>query len=183
MGRGNRCHHATLRSHGPLIRVGGNIGGASRPHVRVEQGSAAALDAASIWARATAQRDQLPIVPLSEDKLPGIQSALAREGAQLLIVRSNEQALAFSITIPRGDVLEVLYLAVGPDAWGTGIARHLLEHLRRQFEKAGIPMELWVIADNSRAIAAYESAGWMPTSDTKIRNSAGRVERRYILSH
>lgn len=97
-------------------------------------------------------------------------------------MRLNEQALAFSITIPRGDVLEVLYLAVDPDAWGTGIARHLLNHLRRHSEKARTPMELWVIADNSRAIAAYESAGWIPTSDMKVRNSAGRVERRYILS-
>jgi GNAT superfamily N-acetyltransferase len=163
--------------------VGGNISGAWRPHVRVEQGSAAALDVASIWARATAQRDRLPVAPSSEDKLPGIQSALAHEGAQLLIVRSNEQALAFSIIIPRGGVLEVLYLAVDPDVWGTGIARHLLNHLHRQSKKTQTPMELWVIADNSRAIAAYESAGWIPTSDTKVRNPAGRVERRYILSH
>ena len=159
------------------------IGEASRPHVRVEQGSAAAWDAASVWARATAQRDQLPVAPSSEDKLAGIQSALAHDGAQLLIVRSNEQALAFSITIPRGCVLEVLYLAVDPDAWGTGIAGHLLNHLHRQSKKTRTPMELWVIADNSRAIAVYERAGWIPTSDTKVRNPAGRVERRYILSH
>jgi hypothetical protein len=43
-------------------------------------------------------------------------------------------------------------------------------------------MELWVIADNTRAVASYESAGWIPTSEVKIRNPAARPERRYILS-
>lgn len=77
----------------------------------------------------------------------------------------------------------ILYLAVDPDAWGTGIARQLLDHLRRHSVKEKTPMELLVITDNSRAIATYESAGWIPTSEVKVRNSAGRVERRYILSH
>ena len=48
-----------------------------------------------------------PVAPSLEDILPGIESALAQDGAQLLIVRMNRQALAFSIIIHRGDVLEV----------------------------------------------------------------------------
>ena len=98
------------------------------------------------------------------------------------MVRRSAQALAFSIIIPRKNVLEVLYLAVDPEAWGTGIARQLLNHLRHHSVKEETPMELWVIVDNCRAIAAYESAGWIPTPDLKVRSSAGRLERRYLLS-
>lgn len=151
------------------------------PGVRVEQGSASAQDAAGIWARATARRDQLPIVPPLDDKLPGIESALSVDGALLLMVRIGERAMAFSVVVPKMEVLEVLYLAVDPEAWGGGLARQLLDHLRHHSVTVRLPMELWVIADNRRAIASYENAGWIPTSDVKVRNSAGRPERRYML--
>lgn len=152
------------------------------PDVRAEQGSAPARDAAGIWARATALRDQLPVIPPLDDKLPGIESALALDGASLLMMRIGDRAMAFSIVVPHADVLEVLYLAVDPEAWGKGLARQLLDHLRHHSVEAQTPMELWVIADNKRAISSYERAGWIPTSETKVRNSAGRLERRYILS-
>lgn len=151
------------------------------PDVRAEQGRVPARDAAGIWARATALRDQLPVIPPLEDKLPGIESALAVDGALLLMVRIGDRAVAFSIVVPRTDVLEVLYVAVDPQAWGKGLARQLLDHLRNHSVKARTPMELWVIADNKRAIASYESAGWIPMPGIKVRNSAGRPERRYIL--
>ncbi|WP_458112728.1 GNAT family N-acetyltransferase [Arthrobacter sp. R1-13] len=77
--------------------------------------------------------------------------------------------------------MELLYLAVDPDAWGKGLARRLLDHLRNPV-KAQTPMELWVIADNKRAIASYERGGWIPKPEIKVRNSAGRPERRDILS-
>ncbi|QDG88631.1 GNAT family N-acetyltransferase [Pseudarthrobacter sp. NIBRBAC000502770] len=153
------------------------------PVVREERGNAAARDAAGIWARATARRDRLPAVPMLEDKLPGIESALACDGALLLIARVEGEARAFALVIPRVDVLEVLYLAVDPTAWGTGLAREVLDHLRHHSAKEKTPMELWVIADNSRAIASYESAGWTRTTEVKVRNSSGRPERRYILTH
>ncbi|WP_457965930.1 GNAT family N-acetyltransferase [Arthrobacter sp. D1-29] len=154
----------------------------TRPDVRAEQGSAAARDAAGIWARATALRDQLPVIAALDDKLPGIESALARDGALLLMIRIDDRALAFSIVVPHMNVFEVLYLAVDPEAWGKGLARQLLDHLRRHSLKAQTPMELWVIADNKRAIASYEKAGWIPTSELEVRNETGRPERRYILS-
>lgn len=90
--------------------------------------------------------------------------------------------MAFSVIISRKNFLEVLYLAVDPEAWGTGLARQILNYLRRHAVKEKTQMELWVIADNSRAIASYENAGWVPTSDVEVRNSTGRAERRYILS-
>ncbi|QDW28780.1 GNAT family N-acetyltransferase [Arthrobacter sp. KBS0702] len=152
------------------------------PAIRAEQGSASARDAAQLWARATARRDHLPVIPSLEDKLPAIQSTLALDGAILLVMRISDRAMAFSIVVPHGDVLEVLYLAVAPEAWGTGLARQLLDYLRNHSVEAKTPLELWVIADNDRAIDLYERAGWISTSEIKIRNSAGRPERRYILS-
>ena len=153
------------------------------PDIREEQGNGPVWDAAGIWARAVAARDQLPEIPLPEDKLPGIEAALAREGSFLLMARGESgRALAFSIVVSHADVLEVLYLAVDPSAWGNGLAGRLLDHLRHHSVRTQTPMELWVIADNTRAIRTYESAGWSATSEVKIRNSAGRPERRYTLS-
>ncbi|SDL60360.1 hypothetical protein SAMN04487916_11167 [Arthrobacter sp. ov407] len=62
------------------------------------------------------------VIPSLEDKLPAIESALALDGALLLMVRISDRAMAFSIVVPHVDVLEVLYLAVDPEAWGTGRA-------------------------------------------------------------
>lgn len=100
----------------------------------------------------------------------------------LLVTRGGGRPLAFSIVVSHADVLEVLYLAVDPLAWGMGLARQLLDHLRHQSVRTQTPMELWVIAENTRAIAAYESAGWIATSEVEIRNSGGRPECRYTLS-
>ncbi|MFB0840478.1 MULTISPECIES: GNAT family N-acetyltransferase [unclassified Arthrobacter] len=118
-----------------------------------EQGTGPARDAAGIWARAVAVRDRLPEIPLADDKLPGIEAALAREGSMLLMARSRGRPLAFSIVVLHTGALEVLYLAVDPPAWGTGPARQLLDHLRHHSIPAQTPMELWVIADNMRAIS------------------------------
>ena len=41
-------------------------------------------------------------------------------------------------------------------------------------------LELWVIADNERAVALYERSGWQATDDVTIRGSAGRLERRFV---
>lgn len=153
------------------------------PAICTERGDTATREAAGIWARATARRDRLTAVPTAEDKLPGIEAALASEGALLLIARVEGEAKAFAVVIPRADALEVLYLAVDPASWGTGLARQLLNHLNQLSAERNTSMELWVIADNRRAIASYESAGWTRTADIKVRNSSGRPERRYILNH
>jgi ribosomal protein S18 acetylase RimI-like enzyme len=46
----------------------------------------------------------------------------------LLMARIGECARAFSIVVPHLEVLEVLCLAVDPEAWGNGFARQLLDH-------------------------------------------------------
>ena len=83
-----------------------------------EHSYSAALAAAGIWARATARRDHLAVVPLAKDKLPGIEGALSHEGSQLLVARGAGAPVAFAILVPRVAVVEILYLAVDPRAWG-----------------------------------------------------------------
>ncbi|AWB86085.1 hypothetical protein C3E77_05285 [Mycetocola zhujimingii] len=79
--------------------------------------------------------------------------------------------------------MEIIYLAVDPQAWGQGVAGQLLDFIRRRSETAGTPLELWVIADNDRAVSSYERAGWTRTANVEVRNSSGRPERRYTLRH
>ena len=59
----------------------------------------------------------------------------------------------------------------------------MLEHIRQHAASSETLLELWVIGDNDRAITLYERAGWAKTADVQVRNSSGRRERRYLLSH
>jgi len=140
------------------------------------------LLAAGIWARATALRDALPLVAPAREKLAGIEGALQNQGAQLIVARSASAPLGFAVLVPREVTTEVLYLAVDPAGWGQGVAAALLDHIREHAAPSSTDLELWVIADNARAVRTYERAGWIATQDVKFRNDSGRPERRYRLS-
>lgn len=145
------------------------------------EGLDAERTAAGIWSRATAQRDQLPSVAPLEEKLAGIQQTLAADGASLHLASRGSRAVGFCILIPHGKSLEIRYLATDPDVWGSGAGRALLEHVQEYAGRAGFPRgELWVIADNARAISTYEQAGWVATGLVEVRGSAGRPERRFV---
>ena len=150
-------------------------------HVAGAQGSRGAVEAAAIWARARARRDQAPQPLTAEETLPGIQRRLGLDGAKLVLARRDGRPVGFTLFAPRSRTLEVFYLAVEPDAWGTGVASHLLlsaeEHAREMGRET---LELWVIDDNERAIRVYERAGWVSTQDVKRDTSEGRLERRFL---
>lgn len=138
--------------------------------------------AAGIWARATARRDGLPAVPSADDKLPGIRESLAREGASLLFAARGGRTSGFALVAPHGPALEVVYLAVDPECWGEGVGRELLASVGGAARESGHAVaELWVLADNDRAIRTYERAGWLDTGERAVRNAAGRLERRYVI--
>ncbi len=138
-------------------------------------------EAAGIWARATAKRDQLPSVAPVGDKLAGIQQTLAEPGASLHLARRGQRAVGFCILIPQGESVEIRYLATDPEVWGSGGGRALLEHVQEHARRTALSRgELWVIADNARAISAYEWAGWVATGEVEVRGSAGRPERRFV---
>lgn len=135
--------------------------------------------AAGIWACATAKRDGLLVPAAAEDKLPGIQHRLSTSGGSLHIAYLRGETAGFVLVVAQESVLEVVYLAVAPGAWGAGIGRSLLTYVDDLACVARIGrLELWVIDDNERAVGVYERSGWKPTEDLKI--SAGRSERRLI---
>ncbi|GAA1450175.1 hypothetical protein GCM10009641_82100 [Mycobacterium cookii] len=62
------------------------------------------------------------------------------------------------IALAAHDGTSLRHLAVRPDHWGSGLGR---EGFARA-EAAGA-RRLWVLADNGRARALYESCGWRPS--------------------
>nr|BFE73485.1 hypothetical protein GCM10020092_067860 [Actinoplanes digitatis] len=69
--------------------------------------------------------------------------------------------MGFALFAPRARTLELFYLAVDPGDWGTGVGTRLLRGVAEHARAIGRErLELWVIADNERAIAVYERSGW-----------------------
>ena len=75
----------------------------------------------------------------------------------------------------------MLYLAVAPQVWGAGVARALLTDIHHFAMERSVALELWVIADNVRAMTTYAKSGWVQTRDAKVRNASGRLEHRLVL--
>jgi ribosomal protein S18 acetylase RimI-like enzyme len=145
------------------------------------QGADAVAESAAIWARAAACRDHDPEPATVEETVPGIQRRLRIDGAKLLLARRDGHAVGFAVVAPRARTLELCYLGVDPDAWGTGVGSRLLlgvvDHAR---EIGRETLELWVINDNERAIRVYERSGWVGTGEVKRVPSSGRLERRFL---
>ncbi len=138
----------------------------------------AMAEAASIWASAKARRDEAPVPDTVEKSLTGIRHRMGMDGATLLLVERDAQAVAFALLAPRDNAVEVFYVAVHADHWGGGLATHLLRAIADHAQRAGhSTLELWVIEDNHRAISTYERAGWNATDELQTQPS-GRTERR-----
>ena len=144
-------------------------------------GTDAVTEAAAIWARAKARRDQDPEPAATEEALPGVRRRLGIEGATLLLARRDGQPVGFTLFAPRPQTLEVFYLAVDPGAWGRGVGSQLLFSVEDHARALGRgTLELWVIHDNDRAIAVYERSGWTGTQDVQRDPASGRLERRFV---
>ena len=83
---------------------------ASEPCLTINLGHSHAdiLCAAGIWARATTRRDGLPEVAPVENKVAGIESAVAKDGWVLLVAHDDETLAAFAILVSHDEVLELL---------------------------------------------------------------------------
>jgi ribosomal protein S18 acetylase RimI-like enzyme len=140
-----------------------------------------ARSAAAIWARAKARRDGEQNDASVEEALLGIQRRLTLDGAQLLLGRRGGVAAGFALFAPNASTIELYYLAVDPDDWGSGVASELLTCVDAEARALGFDaLQLWVIDDNQRAIAVYERAGWISTAQTKRDTSSSRLERRFV---
>lgn len=147
--------------------------------VEVSSGEAAEATAALVWARATARRDDQDVRDVSET-LPGVRRRLALDGATLLMAWRDDTPVGFAVVAPQQQALELFYLAVDPRAWGAGVASRLLRAVDDHARSIGhARLTLWVIADNERAVATYERAGWTRTDDVQ-QVGDGRTEARLV---
>lgn len=138
-------------------------------------------EAALIWARATAVRDQRPEPATGDDKIPGIHRRLRLQGAMLLLARRNGKCVGFTLFAPREESLEIFYLAVDPDSWGSSVASALLIGAENHAHGMGrASLELWVINDNERALGVYARAGFVDAGQVKRDESSGQIERRLV---
>ncbi len=62
---------------------------------------------------------------------------------------------------------ELYAIYVHPDWWGTGAGRALIERGERELRGRYGEATLWVLDDNPRARAFYETAGWTPDGSSK----------------
>lgn len=143
--------------------------------------------AALIWARAAAQRDGKPLPDHGETARAGILRRMTLPGSRLVIASRDGKASGFTLAAMPGSVLEIFYLAIAPDCWGQGIASRLLREVEDYARSAGVSaIELWVIADNDRAMGLYRSCGYRWTEEQEIDQSSGRVEyllRKHVSNH
>ncbi|MCG8919551.1 GNAT family N-acetyltransferase [Actinokineospora sp. PR83] len=138
-------------------------------------------EAAAIWARAKARRDRDPEPATVEATAPGIRRRLDLPGAKLLLAERGGRPVGFALVAPRARTLELFYLAVDPDAWGSGVGSRLLQDVEQHAREVGREvLELWVINDNERAIGVYERAGWVGTDEVERDPASGRLERRFL---
>ncbi|MET8152725.1 GNAT family N-acetyltransferase [Actinoplanes sp. NPDC049668] len=164
------------------MRGAGRMPGVSSSvQVAEDRGTDAVNGSAAIWARAKALRDGDPEPASVEETAPGIRRRLALPGARLLLARRDGRPVGFALVAPRARTLELFYLAVDPGAWGAGVGTRLLRGVAEHARAIGRErLELWVIADNERAIGVYERSGWVGTEQVKRDPASGRLERRFL---
>ncbi|GGK18649.1 hypothetical protein GCM10010124_09070 [Pilimelia terevasa] len=156
-------------------------GGAADIRITPDGSAQGQRTAAGLWAAAVARRDHLPAPAPVEEKLPAIRRRLSTGAGSLHIARVRQRAVGFALLVTREPVLELVYLAVAPEAWGTGVGRGLLAYVDARARAVGVgELELWVIDDNERAVRAYRRSGWRRTADLQVRGSPGRPERRLV---
>lgn len=108
-----------------------------------------------------------------------------------LLAESARQVVGFvTAGVVRGEASqplsgEVYAIYVLPDCWGRGVGRSLLAHAEHDLIEHGYDEAvLWVLADNERARAFYEAAGWHADGGVKHDTFGGRevTEVRYRIA-
>lgn len=150
--------------------------------------ASAADRAAHIWAHATAKRDENPASSVDyQSAIPLIQEVLDHsERSFLLTLTEDDEMLVFVAIEPsRAEddetIGEMRYMGVAPGHWGEGWARRILVAVPEAMRENGFDSgELWVYADNIRAIFVYEAMGWQGTNVTRVHEVTGRIEQKFV---
>ncbi|MFD1372348.1 GNAT family N-acetyltransferase [Actinoplanes sichuanensis] len=159
----------------------------TKTHIYVAEPGLHLAEAAAIWARATAARDNDPeVAPLSL-ALPLIERVIeSSPRARLLIAEADGRIVGFAAVEPMPadeSTAHIRYLGVDPENWGSGVGRHLTTELPTLLTTIGYTHgELEVYLDNPRAVELYEALGWLPHGDAAPHPRSGRLEQRYRLT-
>lgn len=148
----------------------------------------AADQAAHIWALATAKRDDDSLESVEHDEaIPLIRETLSSsDRAFLLTLNDDDTMMVFAAIGPAREsddpvVGEIRYMGVAPGHWGEGWARRILVAVPEAMRESGFTRcELWVYADNIRAIFVYEAMGWQGTNETRRHPATNRVEQKFV---
>ncbi|MGC5168837.1 GNAT family N-acetyltransferase [Luteimicrobium sp. DT211] len=93
--------------------------------------------------------------------------SLTEAEVQTWIAASQGRTLGFATLGPARDEdaehgdLELYAIYLDPEAWGRGVARDLMRTLLAEVTP-GVPVSLWVLADNPRAHHFYRRHGFQP---------------------
>ena len=85
---------------------------------------------------------------------------LPMTGVRLVLARTEEEVVGFSLYRIIADDSELLLLAVDPERQGRGIGRLLLEHFVEDAKKNGALQIHLEVRDGNDAVRIYEAAGF-----------------------
>lgn len=92
-----------------------------------------------------------------------------RSERPFFVAASDGEVLGFAVAVPddeRDAVYHLYRIYVRPDAWGEGVGSRLLARSESEVRTRGAErLRLSVLADNERAVAFYESAGFERVGD------------------
>lgn len=115
-------------------------------------------------------------------RLEQFRTSIAKvsDDAQILVAEGDGRILGMAVwRRHESGEGELKDLHVVPDAWGTGVAKELIEAAVDGLRRAGAQEAfLWVGEANPRARRFYEREGWAPDG-TSQASSLGPTERRY----
>lgn len=105
------------------------------------------------------------------------------------VALSGSRTLGFATLGPARDEdaepgdLELYAIYLDPEAWGLGVARDLMRTVLLEVPP-GVPLSLWVIADNERAQHFYRRHGFQPDGVERLEELGGAdiAEVRYRRS-
>jgi ribosomal protein S18 acetylase RimI-like enzyme len=104
----------------------------------------------------------------------------ASDDARVWVAERDGAIVGIAVCLRQdGDVCELRDLYVVPEAWGSGVARALMDAALEPMRERGVREAiLWVGSDNARARRFYERKAW--TADGESRTSVvGPEEVRY----
>jgi GNAT superfamily N-acetyltransferase len=116
-----------------------------------------------------------------ESRLDSFRSGIEQrsDDARILVAECAGTIVGVATCVRDGATCELRSLYVVPEAWGTGVARQLMEAALAAMRGRGAgEATLWVVDANARARRFYEREGWRLDGETRT-SPLGPREVRY----